>query len=71
MKITTISYYRKKNLGNYETEDISLTAELDENELVADAMDKLKYEAREALFIPHPISPSAEPKLTNFDEKPF
>lgn len=71
MKYTTITHSRKKNLGNYETEDISLTVELDEDESVVDAIEKLKYQAREALDIPHPISPSDEPELTNFDEKPF
>ena len=65
MKITTITYHRKKNLGNYETEDIALTAELDEGDDCQTAIEKLKCDARDALGIEQPKS------KPNFDEKPF
>jgi|GEM_PF-2085351 len=71
MKITTISYHRKKNLGNYETEDIELTALLEEFDDIASAIRQLKHEAREALDIQHPISPSAKPEPENFDDQPW
>lgn len=42
MLITTISYRRTFNLGNYENETIELTAHLDLNESSEEAMEKLK-----------------------------
>ncbi len=54
MKYTTITYHRKKNLGNYETEDITLTAELDEDDDCQSAIEVLKHDAKEALGIDQP-----------------
>lgn len=47
MKIRTIRYVRKFNLGNYETQDIDLTAEVGENENVDEAFLKLKKKVLE------------------------
>ena len=47
MKLKQITYTRKFNLGNYETQDIQLTAELDENENVDEAFMKLKKKVLE------------------------
>ena len=65
MKYTTITYHRKKNLGNYETEDITLTAELDEDDDCQSAIEVLKHDAREALGIDQP-----EPEV-NLEEIAF
>lgn len=42
MFITNISYRRTFNLGNYESETIELSADIDIDESVDDAMEKLK-----------------------------
>ena len=75
MQLTTITYHRKKNLGNYETEDISLSAELEQGEDHLSAIEKLKIIARQALNISEP-KPKPEPKqkvtsANNFDDQPF
>lgn len=38
MKVTSVSYSRKFNLGNYEMEEIGLVLELEEGEKFGDAM---------------------------------
>ena len=75
MEIKTITYHRKKSLGNYETEDISLSAELEQGEDHLSAIEQLKTIARQALNISEP-KPKPEPKQkvaqnNNFDERPF
>lgn len=47
MKVRTIRYVRKFNLGNYETQDIELIAEVGENENVDEAFLKLKKKVLE------------------------
>ncbi len=47
MKIKQIIYTRKFNLGNYETQDIQLTAEVDENENLDEVFIKLKKKVLE------------------------
>lgn len=47
MRITTISYGRKFNLGNYETEDIHLTAELESVDKPEEALARLMRTAHE------------------------
>ena len=42
MKITNVEVARKFNLGNFETEDIKLTADVEENEVVGDVITLLK-----------------------------
>lgn len=42
MRITSITYSRTKNLGNYESERIEATAEVDEDEFNSDALTKLR-----------------------------
>ncbi|MEL6494104.1 MAG: hypothetical protein AAFQ41_03145 [Cyanobacteria bacterium J06623_7] len=66
MKITTITYQRKKNLGNYEMEDISLTAEIEEGDNVEAEIEVLKADAAYALGIKPPT-----PKPVNLEEKPW
>ena len=57
MKIKQIRYVRRKNLGNYEHEEIELIAELDStNESTKAKFARLKKDAREALDIPDPES---------------
>lgn len=42
MKVQEMGYSRKFNLGNYETEEISLTASLEDLEDIAEAFRELK-----------------------------
>ena len=42
MKIKTIKYSRKFSLGNYETEDISLEADISEEEKAEDCIEELR-----------------------------
>lgn len=49
MKITEIKYGRKKNLGNYESEELVMTAVIDEGEECSDAFLRLKNEVDSGL----------------------
>jgi hypothetical protein len=51
MKFKTITYQRVKNLGNYESERIELSVELDEEDFVDDAIALLKAKVEQALGI--------------------
>jgi len=42
MKITNVEVGRKFNLGNFETQDIKLTADLEEGDTVDNAIVSLK-----------------------------
>ena len=42
MKITNVEVARKFNLGNFETQDIKLTADLEEGDTVENAIGRLK-----------------------------
>lgn len=42
MKITNVEVARKFNLGNFETEDIKLTADIEETENADDVITLLK-----------------------------
>lgn len=42
MIVKTISYKRIKNLGNYETETLEITAEIDENESPSEAINQIR-----------------------------
>lgn len=42
MKYKTVRYVKKFNLGNYETQDIDITVEVEENENVDEVLLKLK-----------------------------
>ena len=45
MKVTKVTYRRKFNLGNYETLDVELAAEINENETVDATLDALAFES--------------------------
>jgi len=47
MKIKTIEFTKKFNLGNYETQDIKILAEVGENENVDEAFLALKKKVLE------------------------
>ena len=47
MKYKTIEFTKKFNLGNYETQDIKIQVELDEDENVDEAFLKLKKKVLE------------------------
>ena len=51
MEVKTITYQRVKNLGNYESERIEMTAEIYEDESPAEAAENLKEIVLEALDI--------------------
>ncbi|MDZ8227549.1 hypothetical protein [Nostoc sp. ChiVER01] len=52
MKIETITYRRVKNLGNYNTEAMELTATLEDEDLPEDVAENLKLFVRNQLFPP-------------------
>ena len=47
MKCKTIEFTKKFNLGNYETQDIRILVEIEENENVDEAFVKLKKKVLE------------------------
>lgn len=51
MKFKTITYQRVKNLGNYESERLELSVELDEDDDEAVAIARIKSKAEQALGI--------------------
>lgn len=56
MKVKSVAYRRKFNLGNYETEDIEVVADLEEGESPTEALDKLKDWVMEGFLESHPES---------------
>ncbi len=65
MQTKTITYQRVKNLGNYESERMELTAEVNEDDDVDDAIALLKQKVLDSLDL------KPKPETANFDEKPF
>lgn len=49
MKFKTITYQRVKNLGNYESERLELSVELNEDDDVDDAIALLKFKVEKVL----------------------
>jgi len=47
MKFTNVEFARKFNLGNFETQDIKLSADIEEDEDVAKVIEALKQKALE------------------------
>ena len=47
MKYRSVEFTRKFNLGNYETQDIKVLVEVDENENVDEVLLKLKKKVLE------------------------
>ena len=46
MKITNVEVARKFNLGNFETQDIKLTADLEEGDSIESAVTSLKNQIK-------------------------
>ncbi len=67
MKIKIITYKRINNLGNYNSEHLEMTAELDENEDVNRSAHQLKSKVERLLGLAK--TASEQPK--EYDEKPF
>ena len=68
MIITSISYQKVKNLGNYESERLEATATVEEDENVADAVSKLR--AFVDLQLDAPVSPFPDKDNPLFDNVP-
>ena len=68
MEIKTITYQRVKNLGNYESERMEMTAELNASDEIDISIQNLKDYVHSALGLSKPEPKSA---LPNHDEKPF
>ena len=49
MEVKTITYKRINNLGNYNSEHLEMTAELDENDSVIDCGKRLKNKVETVL----------------------
>jgi len=52
MQITDVTFMRRKNLGNYEHEEISLTAKVDEGESAEKVLNNLDNTLRKQLGLP-------------------
>lgn len=65
MKITTITYRRVKNLGNYESEALEATAEIDDTEVAYEAHENLRLWVLKRLGISEP------PEEVNTTNSPF
>ncbi|MEH2435202.1 MAG: hypothetical protein V7K25_13265 [Nostoc sp.] len=60
MKIETITYKRVKNLGNYQTETIEMTAVLDQYDDPNDVSQELRELVKNQLFPPEPALVATE-----------
>lgn len=58
MQFKKITYQRVKNLGNYESERLKITVELNEDEDVDKAIADLKTKACEALGLTEFVEPT-------------
>lgn len=54
MNYKTITYKRIKNLGNFESQHLELTAEVDENEDIDAAIESLKSKVHQGLGLEKP-----------------
>lgn len=61
MRIETISYKRTKNLGNFQSETMELTASLEEEDLPEDVAENLKLFIYNQLYPPTPGNTTAIP----------
>lgn len=62
MKIEVITYKRIKNLGNYETEAMEVSASLEEEDLPEDVAENLK------LFVYNQLYPPIADKATQMTD---
>ena len=60
MKIETITYKRVKNLGNFQTETIEMTAVLDQYDDPNDVSQELRELVKNQLFPPEPALVATE-----------
>ncbi|MHC5740220.1 hypothetical protein [Nostoc sp.] len=60
MKIETITYKRVKNLGNYQTETMEVTAVLDQYDKPDQVSEQLRELVKNQLFPPTPVSVPTE-----------
>lgn len=65
MNIKTIAYQRVKNLGNYESERMEITAELNEDDDVDEAIALIKRKCFEHLNI------ETDNQNRKYDDNPF
>ena len=67
MKVKTITYKRIHNLGNYNTEHLEMTAELDDDDDVQESTNQLKIEFETALR----LNKLSVEKPEKYDDKPW
>ena len=60
MKIETITYKRAKNLGNYQTETMEVTAVLDQYDEPDQVSEQLRELVKNQLFPPAPVPTQAD-----------
>lgn len=70
MRVTEISYVRRKNLGSYEYEELSMSAVIEEGENTSEEVDKLKNEVLSALGIVTAPTPEPVKETKVKEEKP-
>ena len=67
MKIKSFSHKRTKNLGNYESENLEIHVELDDDDNFDDCFEEARHKVLKALNIPH-LSPEQKKELGNKTE---
>lgn len=65
MKIETITYKRVRNLGNYQTETLEVTATLEEDDHPVTIADELKEFVYTQLYPPVPANEEDKPAGPN------
>ncbi|MEH2288316.1 hypothetical protein [Nostoc sp.] len=60
MKIETITYKRVKNLGNFQSETMEVTAVLDQYDQASQVSEQLRELVNNQLFPPTPVSAPTE-----------
>ena len=60
MNPKTVTYQRIKNLGNYESERLEVTVEVDDDENHLEVAQRLRAEVTDLLFPPKPKSAEVE-----------
>lgn len=60
MKVNTITYKRVKNLGNYQTEALEMSAEIEAYEDPIKAADDLRHKVNAVLYAATVVYPASE-----------
>ncbi len=60
MNPKTVTYQRVRNLGNYESERLEITVEIDDEDDYLEVAEELRAQVINLLHPPKPLSPAPE-----------